>query len=205
MNLTKVESSSRPLQKHACKRRKTLRALLSNSRKLFEKSLTKKLYLSHTQQIRIFNHWCSVVVQPQQMFKFNTRQQNEVLHKCSLLTFFQEKSLTKNFTSRIRNRFAFLTTDAPLSFSHNRCSTPTHGSKTKFCTNVLCLLSFKKVSKKRVDKFNSFFVSKSVSRVLSRMVIYLGILSPVSSCGFLRNRTSHSFYVPFTLLQVGFT
>ena len=81
MNLTKVESSSRPLQKHACKRRKTLRALLSNPRKLFEKSLTKKLYLSHTQQIRIFNHWCSVVVPLNQPLNSNTRQQNEVLHK----------------------------------------------------------------------------------------------------------------------------
>ena len=93
-----VKSFPKPLQKHACKRRKTLRALLSNSRKLFE------------------------------------------------------KSLTKNFTFCTQYRFSFLTTGASLPFIYNNYSTLTYGSETKFRTKVLCLLSFKKVSEKKLDK-----------------------------------------------------
>ena len=86
-----VKSFPKLLQKCAFKRIRTLRALLSNSRKLFE------------------------------------------------------KSLRKNFNFCTRNRFSFFISGSLLSFSHNNRSTPSHGSKTKFCTKVLCYLSFKKV------------------------------------------------------------
>ena len=67
-------------------------------------------------------------------------------------TSFLKKSLTKNFTFRTRNKSKILTTGAPLSFNYNNHSTPTYSSKTKFCTKVLCLLSFKKVSEKSLSK-----------------------------------------------------
>ena len=57
-----------------------------------------------------------------------------------------EKSLTKNFLFCIQYRVKDLTDGALLSFIYNYCSTPSHNCKTKFCTKVLCLLSFKKVS-----------------------------------------------------------
>ena len=42
---------------------------------------------------RIFNRWCSILVHLKQPLHFNTRLQNEVLHKSSLLPFFQESKL----------------------------------------------------------------------------------------------------------------
>ena len=56
----------------------------------FEKKLDKKLYLLHTVQILSFSRWCSVVVHLQRPFHVIVWLQNEVLHKSSLLTFFQE-------------------------------------------------------------------------------------------------------------------
>ena len=54
----------------------------------------------------------------------------------------------------------FLTVGAPLSFNSSNCSSSTHSSKTKFCTKVLCLLSFKKVRRKmifiKLDKSQTF-------------------------------------------------
>ncbi len=57
-----------------------------------------------------------------------------------------KKGLTLNFAFYKRNKSKVLTDGAPLSFIYNNCSTSKHSSKTKFCTKVLCLLSFKKVS-----------------------------------------------------------
>ena len=75
-----------------------------------------------------------------------------------------EKSLTKNFAFRKRNKSKILTTGAPLSFNYNNHLTPTHSSETPVVyaslrsvqnkrppdvlhrTKVLCYLSFKKGS-----------------------------------------------------------
>ena len=43
------------LQKHACKHRKTLRALPSNSYKLFEKSLTKNFFFCERNRAKSFS------------------------------------------------------------------------------------------------------------------------------------------------------
>ena len=74
-----------------------------------------------------------------------------------------EKSLTKNFAFRKRNKSKILTTGAPLSFNYNNHSTPTYSSKTKFCTKVLCLLSFKKVSEKGLTLNFSFYIQNRIN------------------------------------------
>ena len=77
---------------------------------------------------------------------------NTLLHNIKKTTNFFEKKLDKKLYLLQTEQNKFLTTGAPLSFNYNRHSTSIHSSKTKFCTKVLCLLSFKKVSEKRLSK-----------------------------------------------------
>ena len=80
-----------------------------------KKACPKTLFFAYRTK-QIFNRWCSVVVPLKQLLKYNIQQQNGVLHKSSLLPFFQErkflnpyklfeKSLPKNFIFCIQNKF----------------------------------------------------------------------------------------------------
>ncbi len=125
-------------------------------------------------QILIFNHWCSVLVQLQQLFNFFTRLQNVSFAQKFFAYFlsptFLKKSWTKNFNFRTRNKFSFLTIGAPFSFNYNNCSTSLHGCKTSVLHKSSLLTFFQE------SKF--FMVNAILFLAISTLTTFTFTISP---------------------------
>ena len=125
-------------------------------------------------QILIFNHWCSVLVQLQQLFNFSTRLQNvsfaQKFFAYFLSSTFLKKSWTKNFNFRTRNKFSFLTIGAPFSFNYNNCSTSLHGCKTSVLHKSSLLTFFQE------SKF--FMVNAILFLAISTLTTFTFTISP---------------------------
>ena len=125
-------------------------------------------------QILIFNHWCSVLVQLQQLFNFSTRLQNvsfaQKFFAYFLSSTFLKKSWTKNFNFRTQYKFSFLTIGAPFSFNYNNCSTSLHGCKTSVLHKSSLLTFFQE------SKF--FMVNAILFLAISTLTTFTFTISP---------------------------
>ncbi len=125
-------------------------------------------------QILIFNHWCSVLVQLQQLFNFFTRLQNVSFAQKFFAYFlsptFLKKSWTKNFNFRTWYKFSFLTIGAPFSFNYNNCSTSLHGCKTSVLHKSSLLTFFQE------SKF--FMVNAILFLAISTLTTFTFTISP---------------------------